>query len=505
MKTRSSFVIRNITTGIGSKVLMMVLAFANRTVFIRLLGADYTGVNGLFTNILSILSLADLGIDSVLTYKLFGALKDHDEDRIAFLVQRYRRIYFTIGAIILGLGMSLIPFLQLFVKSELEMGTIRLYYSLHVLNSAASYFFVHKTIVLIADQKRYYDNLVTTVTQMFMYLVQVIYLYLTRDYIGYLVIQVFFTILKNAVLTFIANFKYPYLNKKVEFEGGDFDIRDVIADTKATFMYKAGGVLLNHTDNILISVILGTVFVGYYSNYYLLIQYIAAYIFVFCTGTLASVGNLNAEQDIEKSRKVFMQLHLLFAFLAAVSSSAFFCSVQDLVVIWIGEKYLVELPVVIAILALFFGNTLFFPTRIARETMGLFKEVRFIMIPAVLINLVLSFVLGYTVGMAGILFATSISKAMTIWWFEPVIVCRKYGIDKFEYFAKILGYVAYTLLSVVISYYATRRIPGTVLGMVIRCVICGVIVLTLTVLIFGRQQEYKELKTRLLRVLRKNL
>lgn len=489
--------IRNIFTGLGSKLLLLVAAFLNRTFFIKLLGANYTGINGLFTNILSILSLADLGIESVLTYKLYSALKDRDEDKIAFLVHKYKKIYSIIGIVVLGIGLAFIPFLKIIVNSDLDLNSILIYYVLHVVNSAASYFFVHNTIVLVADQKKYYDNIVTTIMQLFMYLSQLIYLYYTKDYIGYLVIQVFCTVLKNLILSIITQKKYPYITKKVVSIDGDFDLKDIVADTKATFIYKIGGVLLNHTDNILISMLLGTIFVGYYSNYYLLIQYVAAYIYVFYTGTMASIGNLNAERDKEKSRQVFKQLQMLFAFLACFSCSAFYSCVQDCVVLWIGEEYLVNNEVVVAILCLFWGNTVFFPVELARETMGLFKEVRLIMIPAVIINIFLSFLLSQHYGMAGILFATSISKALTIWWYEAVIVCRRYEIKIWKYYITNFLYILYTILSVAISYWVNAKIPGTLWGLFARVLISAVVVSVISVVLFWRTNEFRSIKVRI--------
>ena len=197
---RSAKSVRNVTTGVANKVLMMVLAFATRTLFIRLLGAEYTGISSLYTNILSVLSLAEMGMGNVLMFYLYGALKDQDEDRIVALVNEFKKIYTAIIIIVLSIGVLLIPFLRFIVHSPLDSRELIGYYLLYLVNSVASYFVVYRTIVLSADQKNYLSNIVHTIATVVMYILQIIYLLLFRDFWGYLIIQVLCTIGANLVI-----------------------------------------------------------------------------------------------------------------------------------------------------------------------------------------------------------------------------------------------------------------------------------------------------------------
>ena len=205
---------RNITTGLVNKLLTMFMAFATRTIFIRLLGAEYTGISSLYTNILSVLSLAELGLGNVLMYYLYSALKERDEERIIELVDQFKRIYRIIIVSVILLGIGIIPFLRFIIKSNLKQSDLVLYYILYLINSVTSYAVVYRTTVLSADQKNYIANIVSTVSVMVMYVMQIIFLLIYRAFIIYLLIQVACTLLNNVLLNLITLKMYPYLKRR---------------------------------------------------------------------------------------------------------------------------------------------------------------------------------------------------------------------------------------------------------------------------------------------------
>ena len=203
-KGRSAKSLQNVSTGLINKLLMMVLAFATRTIFIRLLGAEYTGISSLYTNILSVLSLAEMGIGNVLMFYLYEALKEQDEEKITILVNEFKRIYLGIAAIVLSVGLLLIPFLGYIISSPLDHRELVGYYVMYLINSVASYFVVYRTTVLAADQKNYISNIVQTIATVVMYILQIVYLLVFRNFWGYLLIQVLCTIGANLLLNHIA-------------------------------------------------------------------------------------------------------------------------------------------------------------------------------------------------------------------------------------------------------------------------------------------------------------
>lgn len=428
---RSSNALRNVVVGLSGKVLLLVLAFSTRTLFIRLLGAEYTGVSGLYTNILSVLSLAELGLSNVLMFYLYGPIKDKDHRKIGQLVEEFKKIYTGIIICVLSMGIVLIPFLRYIVKSDLPLTEVITYYLMYLVNSVASYFVVYRTLVIKADQKDYIINLVQTLCLVGMYVLQIVYLLLIKSFLGYLFIQVMATIVSNLILNRIALHQYPFLKKKnvtriKSKEKVWIGRKELIDNIKATFLFKVSDTILDETDSIIISVMFGTIFVGYYYNYYMLITYIVAIAGIIANALVASYGNLNAEGNVEQSYKMFRVALMGFAILGTLCTSCFACVVQDFIPIWVGQEYVMDYRLVIAVLVVFYLRMVTNTMWMYRSAMGIFKEVQYINIGAAFLNIILSILMGRIWGVPGIIVATAISRLVTSFWYEGKIVFSKF-------------------------------------------------------------------------------
>ena len=491
---RSSKALRNVTTGIINKVLMLALAFITRTLFIRLLGAEYTGVSSLYTNILSVLSLAELGLSNVLMFYLYGALNDGDERKINKLVYEFKRIYVIIIIIILSVGLLLIPFLQLIVHSALPLKEIITYYLMYLTNSVASYFVVYRTMVLKADQKDYISNIVQTLCTVAMYVLQIAYLLLCKQFIGYLAIQVFSTIAHNLILNRIALKKYPYLKKKSIGNEVLVNRKELFANIKATFLFKVSDTILDQTDNIIISIMFGTIFVGYYYNYYMLITYIVAIAGIIANGLVASFGNLNAEGNMEQSYKMFRVALMGFAVLGTFCTTCFACVVQDFIPIWIGSEYIMDFGLVLAILAVFYLRMVTNTIWMYRSSMGLFKEVQYINIIAAILNIVLSVILGKLVGVPGVIVATAVSRLVTSFWFEGKVVFNKFNKPVKIYLLQQLKDFLICSLVVISSLVICSFVKSNgFLSIFVKLMIASLATAVFEYLAYFRTEEYKTL------------
>ena len=238
-ESRTKRASRNVVVGVLSKLIIMVFAFATKTLFIRLLGVEYNGVNGLYGNILAVLALSELGVGNVLNYTLYSALRNNDTEKVQSLVKYFRRIYYGIAMAVSFIGLALVPFLHYIINSDLPLNELKTYYILYLANSVASYFVVYKTTVIVADQNNYISSICEIVTTIIMYVAQIVYLLLFKDFLGYLIIQVSCTVLKNAMLNFITNKKYPYLK---HLKNGistlpQEDKNKIVDNIKSTFLY----------------------------------------------------------------------------------------------------------------------------------------------------------------------------------------------------------------------------------------------------------------------------
>ena len=493
-KSRTANAKRNIFTGLINKFLTTLLAFVTRTIFIRLLGAEYTGINSLYTNILSVLSLAELGIGNVLMFYLYSALKEGDREKINQLVFEFQKIYTVIISVIIIIGIGLIPFLQYIVKSDLNKNELIIYYLLYLLNSVASYAVAYRTMVLSADQKNYINNIVSTATVVAMYLFQTIYLLIFKAFIGYLIIQVFCTIANNIILNMIALKKYPYLKSRIKNTSAEFDKNGLIDNIKATFLFKVSDTLLDQTDSVLISALIGTVYVGYYYNYYMIITYMVSIAGILASGLVASFGNLVAEGDKEKSYEMFNVSLLVFSMYGTVSTCCYSCVVQDFVPIWIGKEYVMNYGLVIALMSVYYlrmsTNTIW----IYRSAMGIFKEVKYSNAIAAVINIGLSIILGRMIGLVGIIAATAISRLITTFWYEGKIVFDKFTKPVIEYYFRQAINFIICCFCLMASLFLCRLIHlGGLVGIICKLSIAFIVSITIECLFYFRTKEFKKI------------
>ena len=202
MASRTKNSIINSSVSIITQVLTVIINFIVKTVFIKVLGSEYLGLNGLFSNIITMLSLADLGIGIAIPYSLYKPLADKDEKKIRILMKYYSKIYNVIGVIVLSIGLALIPFLPLIIKDMPDIPNISLIYALFVIHSASSYFFVYKKLLIDSDQKSYITSKIIFTFSTVLSIIQVIILLLTKNYILFLLSSIITVVLQNIYICY---------------------------------------------------------------------------------------------------------------------------------------------------------------------------------------------------------------------------------------------------------------------------------------------------------------
>ena len=270
---RAAASIKNSSFSIITQVLTVVINFVVKTIFIYTLGSEYLGINGLFSNIITMLSLADLGLGIAIPYSLYKPLSTEDHEKIKSLMYFYKRIYNIIGIAVLMIGFSITPFLPFLIKEMPEnIPHIYLIYMMFVTHSASSYFFVYKKFLIDADQKGYITSKITFLFSTVLSIVQMILLLTTHNFILYLGSSIVMVILQNIYISKKAEYLYPYLKEKKVQEIDKQEYKEIKKNVSSLFIYKIGSVIMNGTDNIVISKIIGLVMVGIYSNYLMIIN-----------------------------------------------------------------------------------------------------------------------------------------------------------------------------------------------------------------------------------------
>lgn len=466
-RTRNSF--RNAGAGIVAQLVALATTFATRTVFIEHLGIEYLGVNGLFTNMLRVLSLAELGFGSAMAYRLYQPLALHDVPRTRALMAFFSKVYRTIGLGIAAIGFALIPALDFLIRDGSDFsGPLILIYALFILNSVSTYFFAHKWSLLIADQRGRVTSFYQMTFNVTRAVAQIAILVTTQNYIAFLLIQLATTVAEYAFVSKKADRVYPYLRRGAAEALPDTDIRSIWTDVKALAIFKIGGTVLEATDAVLISAFIGLATVGKFSNYTMITGGLLLLTTQITTALTAGVGNFAATQAQSRQESLLRSItfgHFVVYGLGAVCTWAL---INPFIEVWVGEEYLLSAAVAFLVALNWFLYGMMQPIWILRSARGLFARGRWRPAVTATLNIALSIALVGHLGVAGILLGTLIANALTHFWYDPLIIYR-HGLGRpvKRYYLLLAGYAATTLvtmgtLSLVFNYIPSSGVAALV-------------------------------------------
>lgn len=451
--------IKNLVTSTGSELLVMVLKFITRTIFINILGKEYLGINGLFTNILQMLSLTELGLASAINYQLYKPIAERNEERIRILMKFYKNAYRMIGIIIIGIGLCIIPFLPVLIRDYDTLEALGInavfIFLLYLIQSASTYlFFAYKSALIRADQKEYKLTIASYGITVISYGTQILILLFWHNFVFYTASLIFFDIIQNVIFAHIVDKNYSFIRKKTSGKLTIREIKSLLRDCYALFIYKINQVVLNATDNIILSSFIGLAVVGEYSNYIMIYNQIKI-IMIRCFNAIkASLGNFHAVEKVENEYLLFKAMNL-FTIISYGSAAVGTIVVGDsFVATWIGEEYVlgdifcILLGIEIYILGIrqLMGSY--------RETMGLFQQGKYRPMASIILNIIFSIALVRPLGLYGVMLGTILSDCMTMIWIDPLVLYR-YGFKNYcplrNYFIKNSIYLLVLVIAVILS------------------------------------------------------
>lgn len=495
MSSRTKKSIKNLSYAIAGQFFGLLISLIARIIFVQTLGSEYLGVNGLFSNILTVLSLVELGAGTALTYSLYRPIAKNDTEKIKSLMSLYKKLYIIIGCIILLIGLLLIPFYRIFISETPDIPHLDFIFILFVINTASSYFFAYKRIMIICDQNRYIATAYRYALFFFLNLLQILALLLTKNYILFLILQIIFTIAENLLLSKKANTLYPYLTDKNIRKLSKKEINEIKKNTLAMSVHKFGGVVVNSTDNILISKYIGLASVGIYSNYNLIIMALETITAQFFNAISASVGNLNASSTKEKTYSTFKKVFIINYIIFAISSICLVILFNDFISFWLGDDYLLPLPVIILIVTCFYLKGIRKSCLTFKETLGIFEQDKYKPIGEAIINLLSSILLAKLFGISGIFMGTILSTILLPLWIEPYVL-YKYGFNHSvrKYLLIIIILSVYTFITGSLIYLILNRIiVNEFIVLLIKTVITVILSIIVALLPFYKTYYFKEL------------
>ncbi|WP_214760002.1 hypothetical protein [Exiguobacterium sp. s146] len=450
--TRLQATYKNAKFGLISQIILYSTQFISRTIFIQTLGVIYLGINGLFTNILTILSLAELGLGSAITFSLYKPLADNDKIKISGLMNLFRKAYLVIGIIVLIIGLSLIPFLNIFFEEKPDVENLEIIFLLFLINTVSTYLLSYKRSIIIADQKNYIIIVIHTFFTLFMSVLQIMILIVFESFIIYLCVQIIATISINLFISQKADKMYPYLKKSQHIILETTFKAEIFRKIRAMSYHQIGQVLVIGTDNLLISMFIGINFVGIYSNYLMIIGVISALTNQLLNSVAASIGNATASESIEKNSDIFQKLFFGTFIIFSFCSVSLFTLLNPFIEMWLGKEYLLSNALVILIIVNFYLSSMRRSVLSYRNALGLYYQDRYKPLVEVVINLVSSYIFIQFYGLAGVFLGTILSTLATSVWIEPYILYKYYFKKNLLNYAK--SYIQYILITIIITIFA---------------------------------------------------
>ena len=505
-KSRTEYSMMNTSVALLAQVSAILMGFFTRVVFTRTLSEGYVGINGLFTDILNILSLSELGVGTAITYALYGPIARKDYEKQKILMRLFRLFYRVTAAIVLIAGLLIIPFLDVLMKDRPDVDHLVLIYLLYLLNSVISYLLIYKKTLVDAHQMSYITVMYHNGFLVLQDICQIVILLCTKNFILFLMIAVFCTFLGNVCMSRKADKMFPYLKEPCDGHLPKEEKQQIVRNVKAMMMHKIGTVVVSNTDNLLISSFVGVISAGIYSNYYLLIGSIRQILDQVLQGVAASVGNLGETEEKEKIHRIFQELFFLGHWLYGVAGICLLVLLNPFVEIAFGRKYLFDFPVVLILCINFFLNGTRKATLIFKESMGLFWYDRYKSIIEAILNLITSILFVFQFGVAGVFLGTITSTVLTSLWVEPYVL-YKYRLQK-PVFPFFLRY-AFNLIVMGIVWGITDLCCSQIEGIVffqfmIRLGICAIVSNFLLWIIYRKSLDYIELE-KVLKVMLKKL
>lgn len=493
-KSRTEYALINTFTGITGYAVNTLMGFICRMVFVRCLADEYLGINGLFTNILSMLSLAELGIGSAITFALYTPIANKDNQKIASLMKFYGTAYKIIAGVVAIVGAAMLPFLDFIIQEPPAIKeSLHVIYLLYLLNTVSTYLFSYRSALLTATQEHYIVvgvNYVFTICQS---VLQIIFLWVTKEYMAYLIIQIVSGFIYNITISQIAKKKYPFICSKEIQPLEKAERRSLVKNVQALTVWKLSGLLVNNTDHIITTYFNGLVMVGYASNYTLLSGMLNTMLNLVFSGITASVGNFNATESQERKLQLFNTINLINFWLFGWAAIGIFVVSGDLVGLLYGSRFVLpgSIPFVIALNFYMVGMQSAVWTY--QTTMGLFRQGRYLLLLTATLNVVLSIWLGKKWGLFGILFATAIARGATNTWYDPYKVF-KYGIGVpvGKYFIRYFKYAVLVFLCGGVCNLLCGFLPFSGLANVLlKCLICSLIPNGVFLVTFYRNPEFQ--------------
>lgn len=485
--------IRNIRIGIMSQLIITCLGFFSRKIFLDNLGIEYLGVNGVLTNVLSLLGLIEAGIGTSIVYNLYKPIAQNDKTKIIALVQLYKRAYTYIAIVVLLVSIVIYP-LMINIMGEHSISYISIIYFLFVLKNVFAYLYAHKWCLINADQKNYIlskNNLYFNIISMIM---KIVILQITKSYILFLFIELIMIIIQNSFNAQIVNKKYPYIITNKKYSLDEKTSKDINKNVRALFLHNLGSYCIFGTDNIIITKFVSIAVVGMYSNYTMIISQLGVIIGPILGGIGNSVGNLIVTEHEDKTYSVFNSVYLVNFWIYSICVIFLYNLIEPFITWIFGEGLLLDEVTFFIILINFYLTGMRNSIATFKNKAGIFIQDKYVPLVEAAINLISSIILVQYIGLVGVFLGTTISTLSIVFWNVPRLVYKNvFKKPLIIYFKKYALYTFLTFVVGIITTYACGiiQVNHTFTSLVLKGILCLLIPNLFYFTVFYKTQEFQ--------------
>lgn len=496
---------KGIVYGVVNKIVTLLFPFVIQTITIKFLGIEYVGIKGLFGSILSILSLAELGVGSAIVYSMYKPIAEDDIETIGALLKLYKDLYHVIGGIILIIGVLLLPFLRFFIHGEYPAEiNIHYVFVLYLVNIVISYWmYAYKSSLLSAYQRTDIISNIGTVVQSVMSCIQIIFLITTKNFYVYLWISICFTIINNLITSVCVDHMFP----EIRCEGNVSAAlkKNIKTNVMGLIVNKICGATRNTFDSIFVSMFLGLAQAAIYSNYFYILSALNGFTGVVLTSLLAGVGNSIALESREYNFRQMMMLNTIYMIIGGWMGTCMLCLYQPFMMLWMGEDLMLPQHIMVLFPIYFYIEKMGDIRGVYADAAGLFWENRYRTVIEAVANIVLNYIFVLKWGIFGIVFATIITLFFIGFMGSTLVIFKyyyKHGMK--EYLLSQMFYLVTFVVVGTITYLLCINIQvnNMVICCIVRTVICCILPPVLVWLIVHRRSDYKLAKNWIMDILR---
>ena len=479
----------NAVTAVITQIIMGVVSFVERMVFNQCFISDYLGFYSLFKNIISVLSVAELGLSVAISFALYAPFAEDNCEEINAILAFYRKVYRTVGMIILAAGILFTPAIKFLVKTDVPIISVTVYFYIFLLSTVFEYFFFYKSILFSANQRNYIPTLITNICWTIMYCIQIGVSIYTHDFMLYSICILIFTLIRCAIVNIIANKNYTFIKEKPSKLSKESS-KKILQNVKGLISSRIGTVISNSTNGILISAMIGSSILGLYSNYQMITSGLLGFTNILPSAITASLGNVGATESkknvAESYKYIDMAYFLLYGIISVVLSNI----INPIISIFFGELRCLPFSSAILICILFFLSNVKNLFYTYKSSLGLYWYDRHRPLITGISDLILSIILGRYLGFNGIILGTIIAYTVIDLWVEPLVIFnRGFHISAKGTIATLMLRLVFIIVMMLGTNFVSMYLPGKgILNLALRFITSTILMVSILFILYHRNK-----------------